>query len=87
MVNEILDIWSSGGWVMYPLFGLAVLIYSQAFQLVLYVRRTNLSASSERNWWEWVRDPERAEGRVRQVIEYTQSDVTSGAQVRTASTR
>ena len=82
MVNEILGIWASGGWVMYPLFGLAVLIYTQAFQLVLYVRRTNLSASDEMHWWEWVREPASAVGRVRQIIEYRQADVSTGDQVR-----
>jgi biopolymer transport protein ExbB len=81
-LGEIWQIWTSGGWVMIPLFGLAVLLYAQAFQLVMYVRRTNLSGSTEARWWDWVRDPDKAEGRVKQIIEYTQSDVISGDQVR-----
>ena len=32
--------------------------------------------------WEWVREPDKAEGRVREIIEYTQRDATSGEQVR-----
>ena len=81
-MSTILSIWMSGGWVMIPLFLLAVLLYAQAFQLVLYVRRTNLRSDSEPYWWEWVREPDKAEGRVREIIEYTQKDATSGEQVR-----
>jgi biopolymer transport protein ExbB len=67
---------------MIPLFVLAVLLYSQAFQLVMYMRRTDLGRSSEMSWWEWVREPARAEGRVADIIRYTQSDVSSGKQIR-----
>jgi biopolymer transport protein ExbB len=81
-MSTILDIWLSGGWVMIPLFALAVLLYAQAFQLVMYVRRTNLRSGTEQYWWGWVREPEKAEGRVREIIEYTQRDATTGDQVR-----
>ncbi|MGB0619029.1 MAG: MotA/TolQ/ExbB proton channel family protein [Myxococcota bacterium] len=78
-MQTIWNIWTSGGWVMIPLFGLAVLLYAQAFQLVLYVRRTNLASSTEPYWFEWVREPEKAEGRVRDIIEYTQEGAEIGA--------
>ena len=81
-MSAIWEIWKSGGWVMIPLFALAVLLYAQAFQLVLYVRRTNLRSRTEAHWWDWVREPEKAEGRVKQIIEYTQRDVENGEQVR-----
>lgn len=64
---------------MIPLFLLAVLLYAQAFQLVMYVRRTNLRSDSEPYWFEWVREPEKAEGRVRDIIEYTQDGADEGA--------
>lgn len=81
-MDRILDIWQSGGWVMLPLFGLAALLYAQAFQLVLQLRRTELEGGHEMQWWDWVRKPELAEGRVAEIIEYTQSDVHSGKQIR-----
>ena len=74
---RIWDIWLSGGWVMIPLFTLAVLLYAQAFQLVLYARRADLDEATEMRWWEWVRSPEQAEGLVAAIIRYTQSGVTS----------
>lgn len=81
-MDRIWHIWLSGGWVMIPLFTLALLLYAQALHLVMLVRRANLSEESEPHWWEWVRSPERAEGRVADVIQYTQSDVSSADQVR-----
>jgi biopolymer transport protein ExbB len=82
VVSRIVEIWLSGGWVMLPLFALAVLLYAQAFQLVLYVRRTNLAGEGEMRWWDWVRKPEHAEGRVGEVIRFTQHGVSTTKQVR-----
>jgi len=81
-MNEILEIWASGGWVMIPLFGLAVLLYTQAFGLVMQVRRADLPASEEMHWWDWVRDPSRAEGRAAPVIRFTQDGVQSAKEIR-----
>ncbi len=81
-MEQIWQIWLSGGWVMIPLFLLAVLLYAQAFQTLMYVRRASLDPSSEVHWWDWVRQPGKAEGRVAEIIEYTQSDTTSAQQIR-----
>jgi biopolymer transport protein ExbB len=67
---------------MIPLFILAVLLYAEAFRIVMYVRRTKISGKNEMHWWDWVRLPEKAEGRVAEIIRYTQSDVSSAEQVR-----
>jgi biopolymer transport protein ExbB len=80
-MERIWEIWLSGGWVMVPLFALAVLLYAQAFQLVMYLRRTHLG-DGQVHWWDWVRAPARAEGRVAEIIRYTQTSVTSAKQVR-----
>lgn len=81
-MDRIWHIWASGGWVMIPLFLLAALLYTQAFQLLLYVRRSQLDESTQMHWWDWVRNPEKAEGRVGEVIQYTQTDVSSAKQIR-----
>ncbi len=81
-MDRVLEIWQSGGWVMIPLFALAVLLYAQAFQLLFYVQRTRLGGRGEGQWWDWVRAPERAQGRVADIIRYTQNDVTSEAELR-----
>ena len=56
-MSEIWKIWMSGGWVMLGLFGLAVLLYAQAFQLVMYVRRTDLNKKNELQWWDHTLEP------------------------------
>lgn len=81
-MQKIWTIWESGGWVMIPLFVLAVLLYTQAFQLVMYVRRVNLDGRTEKHWWDWVRHPERAQGRIAEIVRYTQEGVSTVEQVR-----
>ena len=81
-MDRIWQIWLSGGWVMIPLFLLALLLYTQAFQLVVFVRRNDISAKRESQWWEWVRHPERAEGRAAKIIRFTQSGVATADHVR-----
>jgi biopolymer transport protein ExbB len=82
MIEQIWRIWLSGGWVMLPLFVLAVALYTQAYQLVMYVRRTELAAGDDLEWWRWVRSPDTAEGRVAEIVRYTQSGVSSAKQIR-----
>lgn len=81
-IQPIVRILQSGGWVMIPLFALAVLLYTQAFHLLLYVRRAKLDERSEGRWGDWVRHPEHADGRVGEIIRYTQEDVGSARQIR-----
>lgn len=81
-MDRIWQIWLSGGWVMVPLFVLAVLLYTQAFQLVRQLRRTDLDGAREMHWWDWVREPDQAEGRVADIIRYTQANVRSAKQIR-----
>jgi len=81
-MGQIFEIWRSGGWVMIPLFALAFLLYSQAFALVLQVRRTALPASEEMQWWDWVREPGRAQGNAARIIRFTQQDARSTKDIR-----
>ena len=81
-MNEVLDILKSGGWVMIPLFALASLLYIQAFQLVLFVRRVDVPAGAELHWRDWVREPARAKGNAAAVIRFTQQDVMSAKAIR-----
>lgn len=82
MTQKVLEIWSSGGWVMIPLFLLAVLLYAQAFAIVLFLRRARLDGTKAVHWRQWVRDPSQAEEGAREVIAYTQDGVETSEQVR-----
>jgi biopolymer transport protein ExbB len=82
MLTKIIGIWLSGGWVMIPLALLAVLIYSTGIQLLIFLSRGNIELGSESEWLAWVQDPSKAEGRVGEIIRYTQDGVSASKQVR-----
>ena len=46
------------------------------------MRRVRVERSQESKWQQWVQLPNQAEGHVRDIIEYTQSDVSSAKQIR-----
>lgn len=82
MLQKILDVWLSGGWVMVPLALLALFIYSTALQLLLFLRKGNIQIGREDEWKEWVEAPEKGEGRIGEIIRYTQGSATSAKNIR-----
>ena len=82
MLGKIIDIWLSGGWVMIPLALLAVLIYSNGIQLLLFLRKGNIQLGHESEWMTWIYNPAEAKGRAGEIIRYTQENVTAAKHVR-----
>jgi biopolymer transport protein ExbB len=82
MLDKIIGIWLSGGWVMIPLALLAVLIYSNGIQLLLFLRKGNVQLGNDSQWLQWVYNPAQAEGRAGEIIRYTQENVTAAKHVR-----
>lgn len=82
LAGKCWDIWLAGGWVMIPLVGLAVLIYTSGLQLLLYMRKGNIQLGNESEWLNWIYAPEKAEGRAGEIIRYTQENVTASRHVR-----
>ncbi len=82
IASKCWDIWASGGWVMIPLVGLAILIYSSGLQLLLFLRRGNVALGHESEWLTWIYTPEQATGRAGEIIRYTQENVTAAKHVR-----
>ena len=70
--QEMLNILQGGGWVMILLAILALILYVTAFDVLHFVYSGNLNAKSEFNWRDWVLHPEKAGGRVGEIIRYTQ---------------
>ena len=81
-LQKIFEIWLSGGWVMIPLFLLSFLLYTQAFRLVLSIKDTKLPSNEEFAWREWVLTPEKAKGKIKEIICYTQENTRSIEYVR-----
>ena len=81
-LQKIFEIWLSGGWVMIPLFLLSFLLYTQAFRLALSIKDTKLPGNEEFAWREWVLEPEKAKGKIKDIICYTQENTQSIEYVR-----
>lgn len=69
--ETIIGNWLSGGWVMIPLFLLAMFIFVIAFELLFYLRDKKISQSSEPNWLDWAKDPTEATGVEGVILKYT----------------
>jgi biopolymer transport protein ExbB len=82
MIDQITDIWCSGGWVMLPLALLAVLIYATGIHLLLFLRNDNMAMGHESEWTRWIYEPSNAVGRAGEIIRYTQENVTAAKHVR-----
>jgi len=80
--EKIVGIWLSGGWVMIPLAMLALMIYSNGVQLLLFLRRGNIQLGREAEWVTWIYNPAIAEGRAGEIIRYTQENVSASKHVR-----
>ena len=81
-LQKIFEIWLSGGWVMIPLFLLSFLLYTQAFRLALSIMHIKLPSDEEFAWREWVQKPEKAKGKIKEIICYTQNKIRSIEYVR-----
>ena len=69
-LQEVVDIFTDGGTVMAALAIVAFLLYTTATASLYFVFRGNLNNRHQNRWAEWVDDPEKAEGRVGEVIRY-----------------
>jgi biopolymer transport protein ExbB len=77
MIDRILNIWADGGWVMWPLLGVSLLLFIVGLQLWLDLARRQHRRLADFDWQMWVRRPERADGEVGEVIRYTQGGRTA----------
>ena len=67
---------------MIPLFLLSFLLYTQAFRLALSIMHIKLPSDEEFAWREWVQKPEKAKGKIKEIICYTQKNIRSIEYVR-----
>ena len=77
IITEIFGIWGSGGWVMIPLCLLAILIYTTGFEMFLFLRSFDLKINANQNLKTWILDPDQAPKQAKEIIRYTQENVTA----------
>lgn len=77
IVQQMLHTWSTGGWVMPALAVLALVMYGTAAHLLIRLYHRGLTKTTDVHLRNWVAMPERAPKFARELIRYTQDEVTS----------
>ncbi len=75
--EETITILSDGGWLMFPLVFIALLIYGTAFRLFFYFSQHPFYRTKRAQWTGWVEDPASSPEEIRGILEYTQEDMRS----------
>jgi biopolymer transport protein ExbB len=65
-----LDLFISGGEIMYMLGVVACILYGFCFAALAYVSRGNLNEKDVDKWAEWIADPSKAKGRLGEALTY-----------------
>lgn len=68
--QDFLPIWQAGGTLMYPLVGLALLIFFTGIEIVVYLNDLRGKGANDKTIEEWVNEPSHAKGEVQSMIEY-----------------
>jgi biopolymer transport protein ExbB len=83
MIEKILHIWSAGGWVMWPLLALALLMFFTAIRLWRELAGCQFRTLAESQWKQWVKNPTKGEGEIGEIIRYTQDEAQSAGEITT----
>lgn len=70
--DTFLPIWESGGILMYPLAGLAFLIYYSGVELLFYLSAFTGRKMNSETMNAWIENPESAKGEIAKMIRYAQ---------------
>jgi biopolymer transport protein ExbB len=68
--QDALDLFLSGGEIMYMLGGVACILYGFCFAALAYVNRGNLNDKELDKWPEWIEDPTKVGGRLGEALSY-----------------
>ena len=82
MTNQVLETWARGGWVMWPLLAVCLMMFWTGLRLWLQVCRMPDREGGEAEWTTWVRHPNHASDGVREILRRTQADDPSPHQLR-----
>jgi biopolymer transport protein ExbB len=76
-LEQMLHTWKNGGWVMAALFVVALITYTTAARLLLFLYHRGLTKVTDANLRAWVANPSHAPDQFRELIRYTQDEVQS----------
>jgi len=70
-LQEVLRLFADGGPVMFMLAFIAAILYTSAAAALFFVSKGNLNARQQAQWTEWIKNPEKGEGRAGEIIRYS----------------
>lgn len=76
-IKQMLHTWTNGGWVMAALALLAIICYTLSIHLLIQLYHRGIKKITDENLLQWVSQPETAPEQFRELIRYTQDEVTS----------
>lgn len=76
-IEQILHTWSNGGWVMMALAVVALVAYTAALRLMIFLYHRGLPRVTDSHLRAWVVNPAQAPKEFRELIRYTQDEVHS----------
>jgi biopolymer transport protein ExbB len=79
--QQMLHTWESGGWVMIALALVALVAYSTAAHLLIYLYERGITRVTESDLRRWVARPDAAPAHFQELVRYTQDDVHSLADI------
>jgi biopolymer transport protein ExbB len=77
VIDQMLQTWTNGGWVMAAMALLALSMYGTAAHLLASTHHPGLKKAGDTEVRRWVEDPGRAPARLQELIRYTQDEVRS----------
>lgn len=87
-VAFVIQTWIEGGWLMWPLAGLAFFIYFEAMALVLRLNRSGVQKIRSEVWAGWIDRPDEGHGHVGDVVRFvTAAGLTEDALTRLEAVR
>ncbi len=68
--QEFIDLWTTGGFLMIPLFILGMIIYGGMSAVLVDIRSYAFTELDENDWQHWIDKPEEGKGEVGDMIRY-----------------
>ncbi len=75
--QQMIHTWESGGWVMIALALVALVAYSTAAHLLIYLYERGITRVTDSDLRRWVASPDSAPAHFQELLRYTQDDVHS----------
>ncbi len=79
---QALEIWGNGGWAMYAIATISLVMFAMGVQVMMNLQRTGFASVGERTWRRWILNPAERRGRIGDLLDF----VTGGRTIEDTTT-